>query len=223
MPSSCQILYQDDHLLVLNKPAGIPVHAGPGGGETVEDWFPQLQFDAKILPMLAHRLDRDTSGCLILGRTKAAIRTLGRLFEQKRIRKSYWAVVQGTPEPAQGRIDAPLAKQSQSTHRWHMKVSAEGQPSLTDYRVLGRHDGQSWLELKPLTGRTHQLRVHCAHKGWPIVGDRFYGADPETTQPLMLHAATIAIPFVQGEPVIHVTAPPPPHMLETLLACGYKA
>lgn len=217
-----EIIYQDDHLYVLNKPSGIPVHAGSGGGKTMEDYFHALQADYKHPPQLAHRLDRDTSGCLILGRTKQALRTLGRLFEQRRIHKTYWAVTSGVPMAKQGRIDAPLAKQTQNKHHWHMHVDASGQSAITDYQLMGSHDTIAWLALRPKTGRTHQLRVHCAHSGWPIIGDRFYGTDQETATPLMLHAASIIIPFEQGADPIRVQARPPAHMVPSLTLCGWN-
>jgi RluA family pseudouridine synthase len=215
-----RILYRDDHILVIDKPAGIPVHAGSGGGENLEDHFPDLQLDAKIPPMLAHRLDRDTSGCLILGRTKQAIRTLGKLFEQKRIGKTYWAIVEGIPDKKQGRIDAPLAKISSQKNKWHMKVDPSGQESVTDYRVMGSADGKSWLELTPRTGRTHQIRVHCAHMGWPLMGDKYYGSGDDTTK-LMLHARAVKIPYDSANPLT-VEAPPPPSMASALEVFGFK-
>ncbi len=214
------ILYKDDQILVLNKPAGIPVHAGSGGGENLEDHFHALQFNAKIPPMLAHRLDRDTSGCLILGRTKQAIRILGKLFEQKRIGKTYWAIVDGVPEKKQGRIDAPLAKISSQKYKWHMKVDENGQEAVTDYRVLGTTDGRAWLELSPKTGRTHQIRVHCAHMGWPLVGDKFYGTG-DGIAPLMLHARSVRIPLDPAAPLT-VEAPPPAPMAAALDVFGFR-
>ncbi len=217
------ILYQDDDLLVINKPHGLPVHAGSGGGENLEDYLPQLQGTNKHPPMLAHRLDRDTSGCLILGRNKQALRHLGRLFEQRRIFKTYWALTNGVPTAKQGRIDAALAKQTADKHRWHMQIDPNGQSAITDYQLMGSHDTIAWLALRPKTGRTHQLRVHCAHMGWPMIGDRFYG-DLETTAPLMLHAASLTIPYYHDEKTdpIRVHAPPPLHMVELLTLCGWK-
>ena len=212
-----EILYQDEAIIVLNKPRGIPVHAGSGGGETLEDHFHQLQFDAKTPPQLAHRLDRDTSGCLILGRNKQALRNLGRLFEQGRIHKIYWALVKGVPQAKQGRINLPLAKQTQDKRRWHMKVDDTGQQAITDYQLLGAANEMSWLALRPKTGRTHQLRVHCAAMGWPIIGDRFYGGAGEGDPPLMLHARALTIPFYPGQQPLIVEAPAPEDM-ESLCA-----
>lgn len=193
---------------MINKPAGLPVHAGSGGGENLEDYFPDFQFDAKQPPHLAHRLDRDTSGCLILGRTKQALRILGKMFEQKRIHKTYWAIVEGVPTDKHGCIDMPMAKITADKRRWHMKIDPEGQTAITHYKVSGVHDGKTWLELAPKTGRTHQLRVHCQAMGWPIIGDIFYG-DPEDKRPLMLHARSLRIPYPGlSEPLV-IEAPPP--------------
>lgn len=215
MPSSFDIpvLFQNDDIIVIHKPAGLPVHAGSGGGENLEDYLHQFQSDKKHPPYLAHRLDRDTSGCLILGRTKESIRKLGRMFETKRIHKTYWAIVHGEFPFKQGRIDMPLAKINDQKNKWHMRVDPEGQQAVTDIRVLGVKDGISWLELKPRTGRTHQIRVHCAAHQCPIIGDRFYG-DNDQTPHLMLHARALSIPSLQPgvtEP-IYVEAPAPDYM-----------
>jgi RluA family pseudouridine synthase len=219
-----EILYQDDNLIVINKPAGIPVHAGSGGGDNLEDYLHDLRFGNRDAPHLAHRLDRDTSGCLILGRTKNALRVLGRLFEQKRIQKTYWAIVDGIPNPKAGRIDAPLVKINNRSDKWHMRVDDTGHPdaqsAITDYRIMGENAGKSWLEMAPKTGRTHQLRVHCAHRGWPIAGDNLYGHGDDTT-PLLLHARGLRIPFVQGGDPIIVNAPPPPDMARALAFYGF--
>lgn len=214
------ILYRDDSIIVINKPAGIPVHAGSGGGDNLENHLHALRFELRDPPHLAHRLDRDTSGCLILGRTKGALRTLGRLFEQKRIHKTYWAVVDGVPAPKAGRIDAPLAKINNRADKWHMRVDDTGQTAITDYRIMGENNGRAWVEMAPKTGRTHQLRVHCAHMGWPIAGDTLYGRGDGDT-PLLLHARSLRIPFIQGGDPIIVNAPPPPDMARELAFFGF--
>jgi 23S rRNA-/tRNA-specific pseudouridylate synthase len=133
------------------------------------------------------------------------------MFEVKRIHKTYWAVVSPIPVPKQGSIDAPLAKITDERHRWHMQVDPSGQSALTHYKVLGEHDGMAWVEMKPKTGRTHQLRVHMAHLGSPIIGDIFYG-DKHDERELMLHARSLTIPWEQGAPPIIVEAPLPEHM-----------
>ena len=218
---SDRLLYRDALMLVVDKPAGIPVHKGSGGGENLEQHFDALRFGLPRTPALAHRLDRDTSGCLVLGRNRHGLATLGKLFEQHKISKTYWAVVKGAPKEAEGTIDAPLTKVSERKDRWQMKVDASGLPSLTEYKVLGTDGVHSWVEFKPKTGRTHQLRVHSAALGCPIVGDKIYGeAD---ARGLQLHARAIEIPLYAKKEAIIVAAPVPPHMQELLAACGYHA
>ena len=214
-----RMLYRDGLVLVIDKPAGIAVHSGPGGGPHLEHWFPLLRFGLKRPPALAHRLDRDTSGCLVLGRHPKALRRLGKLFAEGRVEKVYWAVVCGVPAAPEGRIEAALAKQPRGTVGWHMVLDPVGQRAITDYRVLGTADGRAWLELRPRTGRTHQIRVHCAALGVPVVGDAAYGG-PDGV-PLQLHARSIALPLYPARPPISVTAPVPAHMLATLGRLGY--
>src|SRR5918997_7167752 len=193
-----RVLYRDGLVLVIDKPAGIPVHAGPGGGPNLEHWFPLLRFGLPRPPALAHRLDRDTSGCLVLGRHPKALRRLGRLFAEGQVEKLYWAVVAGVPREAEGRIEAALLKQKRGTVGWRMVVAPEGQHAVTDYRVLGAAEGRAWLELRPRTGRTHQIRVHCAALGTPVIGDPAYGGPAQgatTDRPLQLHARAISLPL----------------------------
>ena len=163
-----RLLYRDGLMLIIDKPAGYAVHKGPKGGESLEDHFGALRFGLPRSPALAHRLDRDTSGCLVLGRHRKALATLGKLFKDGRVGKTYWAVVEGGPAEDEGRIDLPLGKRD-DTRGWWMKVDPEGQPSATTWKVMGRADDNgkpiTWLALEPLTGRTHQLRVHCAATG----------------------------------------------------------
>lgn len=213
----------NDDLIVINKPAGLPVHGGSGGGPTLEDYLPELQFDRKTPPALAHRLDRDTSGCLILGRHKAALRLLGKLFELKRIRKSYYAVLDGVPPQKHMTIDKKLAKITASKSRWHMRVDEEnGQSAVTRLHLLQQHNGRAWVELSPRTGRTHQLRVHCASLDCPIAGDSLYGGGNESAPALMLHAATLHIPYERhGEPLV-IQAPMPDMMRDFLVQHGFS-
>ncbi len=214
-----RVLYRDGLVLVINKPAGIPVHAGPGGGANLEHWFPLLRFGLPRPPGLAHRLDRDTSGVLVLGRHPKALRRLGRLFAEGKVEKIYWAVVAGLPAAPEGRIEAALAKQPRGIVGWHMVVDPAGREAITDYRVLGTANGRAWLELRPRTGRTHQIRVHCAALGCPVVGDPLYGGPGDS--PLILHARSIALPLYPTRPPITVTAPVPPHVLAALAPLGY--
>jgi len=216
-----RLLYRDGLMLVIDKPAGLSVHRGPKGGASLEDYFEALRFGLPRDPALAHRLDKDTSGCLVLGRHRKALAKLGDLFKQRRIGKTYWAVVEGRPATDTGRIDMPLGKRD-DTRGWWMKPDPNGQPAQTDWRVRGKADGYTWLELEPLTGRTHQLRVHCAEMGWPIVGDPVYGTGQRGGDtPLHLHARGIVVPISNNKPPVAVEAPMPAHMQDKLAACGF--
>jgi tRNA pseudouridine32 synthase / 23S rRNA pseudouridine746 synthase len=231
-------------MLVVDKPAGLPVHRGPKGGGSLEDYFDALRFGLPRPPALAHRLDKDTSGCLVLGRHRKALAHLGLLFKHGKIGKTYWAVVEGGPDAPEGTIDLPLGRLN-AERGWWMKPDPHGLPSVTTWKVLGRsppHAGSSgaaaadaqpaneehgrpltWLALTPVTGRTHQLRVHCAASGWPIVGDNIYGTAPRFTgPPQMLHAREIVVPVSKNKPPVRVTAPAPDHMREALRACGWN-
>ncbi|MCC2663382.1 MAG: RluA family pseudouridine synthase, partial [Geminicoccaceae bacterium] len=157
-----RVLYRDGLMLIVDKPAGLPVHQGPKGGANLEDLLDALRFGLPQRPALAHRLDKDTSGCLVLGRHRQALQRLGRLFAAGRVDKTYWAVVEGAPPEERGRIELPLARRSADPRSWWMKVDPEGLPALTDFSVLGCTADLAWLELRPQTGRTHQLRVHLA-------------------------------------------------------------
>lgn len=213
------VLYRDALILIINKPRGIAVHPGTGKGESLDKALDYLTFGLPQRPQLAHRLDAATSGCLILGRHRQALIRLGQLFSKNLIKKTYWAVVEGTPKETEGRIDFPLSKQSPDKNRWWMKTDPQGKEAITDYRVLYSGEGLSLLELMPLTGRTHQLRVHCSAMGWPIVGDRIYG-QKDTDVFLHLHARTIEIPLYPKKENVCVTAPLPEHMIQTLEKMG---
>ncbi|TAK46814.1 MAG: RNA pseudouridine synthase [Xanthobacteraceae bacterium] len=221
-----RLLHRDGLMLVIDKPAGVPVHRGPRNaadksGFCLEDGFDALKFGLPQRPVLAHRLDRETSGCLVLGRHRKATAHLGLLFKHGRIAKTYWAVVEGGPEADSGRIDLALGRLNPE-RGWWQKPDPEGQPAVTDWRVLGRGDDLAWLALEPVTGRTHQLRVHCAAMGWPIVGDAIYGRAPRVGGPgLHLHAREIVVPIQKNKPPVSVTAPAPEHMRARLAACGW--
>jgi tRNA pseudouridine32 synthase/23S rRNA pseudouridine746 synthase len=217
-----RVLYRDGLMLIVDKPAGLPVHQGPKGGANLEDLLDALRFGLPQRPALAHRLDKDTSGCLVLGRHRQALQRLGRLFAAGRVDKTYWAVVEGAPPEERGRIELPLARRSADPRSWWMKVDPEGLPALTDFSVLGRTADLAWLELRPQTGRTHQLRVHLAALHCPILGDTVYGARAQPVA-LHLHARSIAVPLYPKRPAIAATAPPPEHMLAALQACGWAA
>ena len=217
---SARVLYRDSQLIVIDKPAGLPVHGGPRAKDSIESLLGALAFGLSQPPVPAHRLDHDTSGCLILARNDRARRKLGRLFSSGRIEKVYWAVVVGAPAASQGRLELPLRKLTNKAG-WRMAADPAGQSAVTDYKVLGRADDLTWLELRPRTGRTHQIRVHCAALGCPILNDPLYGT-AVGLEPLHLFARSVAIPFYDGRPPVEVMAPPPSHMLKALSACGYS-
>lgn len=218
-----RLLYRDALVLVIDKPAGLPVHPGPKGGETLTDHLDALRFGLPRRPEAAHRLDRDTSGCLALGRHAKALARLNKLFAASgTVEKTYWALVEGGPSDQSGTIDLPLARRSDDPRSWWMKADPAGDPSLTRYTVLGRGDGLTWLALSPVTGRTHQLRVHCAAMGYPILGDPIYGAGPRSGGPgLQLHARALRLPLYPKKPPITVEAPVPEPMRSRLETCGY--
>jgi tRNA pseudouridine32 synthase/23S rRNA pseudouridine746 synthase len=228
-----RLLYRDGLMLILDKPAGLSVHKGPKGGPSLEDHFDALRFGLPRMPALAHRLDKETSGCLVLGRHRKALAMLGDLFRYNKVGKTYWAVVEGGPAEDAGQIDLPLGKLD-DTRGWWMKHDPDGLPSQTVWTVMGRAGGLAWLALEPITGRTHQLRVHCATMGWPILGDDIYGTQassrslrkegvPRQGGPgLHLQAREIEVPLYKNKPAIKVTAPVPQHMRERLAACGWN-
>lgn len=220
-----RLLYRDALMLILDKPAGLAVHAGGKGDNHLMQMLDGLRFGLPRAPELAHRLDRDTSGCLVLGRHRKALATLGALFAEGKVEKTYWAVVVGRPPAEQGAIDAPL-KKLERRHGWRMVVDPRGQASLTEYRVLGGTDRLSWIEARPKTGRTHQIRVHLAAVGLPLALDPDYGE----AAPLRdgdgrllvgrtpLHAAAIEVRHpLRGDPLT-VEAPLPADLAAALEA-----
>jgi tRNA pseudouridine32 synthase/23S rRNA pseudouridine746 synthase len=213
LPEHPRILFQDQRFVVLDKPAGLPVHPGPAGGRSVEDWFAALS-RRKDGPWLAHRLDADTAGCLVIALRHAPLITAQALFASGNVNKTYWAVVHGDVPGDRGIVTAPLRRIT-SPQGWRMVVDERGQPAATDWQVLGRANRTTWLELRPRTGRTHQVRVHCATLGTPVLGDERYG----TAGPgLHLLARAIHLPL---DPPVDATAKPPPHMEEALIRCGF--
>lgn len=222
---AARVLHRDAGLLVIDKPAGLAVHPDRRGGPTVVDWLDDLRFGLPGRPALAHRLDRATSGCLVLGRHPKALARLAELFSSGAVEKSYWALVEGAPEGESGEIDLPLGRASPDPRDWRMRVDPGGLPSLTRWRVLGRIDAPArltWLALAPVTGRTHQLRVHCAAAGWPILGDPLYGRAARQGG-LMLHARRVAVPFHPKRPPVVAEAPVPAGMRALLARTGSRS
>jgi tRNA pseudouridine32 synthase/23S rRNA pseudouridine746 synthase len=213
-----RLLYRDALMLVLDKPAGLAVHADKSGGETLTDYLDDLRFGLPRRPEIVHRLDRETSGCLALGRHPRALARLNELFRTSAADKTYWALVEGGPDADAGEIDLALAPED-PRRGWRMQPDPAGQEARTLWRVLGRGDGMAWLELKPITGRTHQLRVHCATSGWPILGDIVYGTGGRSG--LMLHAHTLSLPLYPKKAAITIAAPAPERMHSGLARCGW--
>jgi 23S rRNA pseudouridine955/2504/2580 synthase len=215
------IIWEDGELLVLNKPSGLATQGGTKTRHHVDLLLRAYQyyFCPKVTLRLVHRLDRDTSGVLVVAKTLKAANNLAAQFKNNTTKKIYWAIAHGKPSPLHGVIDAPLIKAERVGRSGEaMTVDFKhGKPAKTTFRVVKSFQEYSWFDLRPHTGRTHQLRVHLAWHGNAIVGDSKYG-DPRLQwgdEPLHLHARSICIQSVDGE-TLTFTAPPPPHMIETL-------
>jgi 23S rRNA pseudouridine955/2504/2580 synthase len=223
------VIYRDDWAIVVNKPSGLAVQGGTNTDRHVDALLDGLRFDSDERPRLVHRLDKDTSGVLLIARNAAAASFFTRAFRDKTTRKIYWAVVVGLPEPRQGRIDLGLAKRGGAGRERVHADEEEGKAAITYYRVVDHAGARaSWLALLPVTGRTHQLRAHCAALGTPIVGDGKYGGAAAhlpggaATHRLHLHARSLEIPRPKGG-TLRVTAPLPPHMRLTWEFFGFEA
>ncbi|MFA5949373.1 MAG: RluA family pseudouridine synthase [Hyphomicrobium sp.] len=220
------ILFEDDDVLVLNKPFGLAVQGGSGTKRHIDGMLAAMVDRFGDRPRLVHRLDRDTTGVLLVAKHRDAAAKLGRIFQTRSAAKTYWALVKGVPRPPQGKIEAALVKAS-GPDGDRMRKSGPGEQkeamhATTHYSVVDRvgHTA-AWVSLKPVTGRQHQLRVHMELIGHPIVGDNKYGAEmlmptAENIEPkLHLHARRLIIPHPGGKQKIDVTAPLPSHMLAT--------
>ncbi|QHC35007.1 RluA family pseudouridine synthase [Komagataeibacter xylinus] len=214
------VLYRDNRFVVLDKPPGLPVHPGRKGGPSVEDWFPLLSRHRNG-PWLAHRLDQDTAGCLVVALRKQALVAAQACFASGQARKTYWAIVHGTPAGLSGVVAAPLGRVEEAG-QWRMQPNVQdAPPARTRWRVLGQGrdaagEPISWLELVLETGRTHQARAHCALIGCPIRGDERYGAP--TAGALHLMSRGINLPL---DPPVRATAPPPDHMRRLMAEAGW--
>lgn len=211
------VIHRDDDAIVLNKPAGLAVQGGSNTTRHIDGMSDGLRFGNVERPRLVHRLDKDTSGVLLIARNAAAAAFFTRAFRDKTTRKTYWAIVAGLPKLHQGRIDLSLAKRALKDGE-RVQGDEEGKDAVTYYTVVdSAGDRASWLALLPLTGRTHQLRAHCAAIGTPILGDGKYGGAAAhalggaAARRLHLHARTLEIPHPAGF-TLKVTAPLPPHM-----------
>ncbi len=215
------IIWEDDELLVINKPSGLATQGGTKTRHHVDLLLRayQYHFCPKLTLRLVHRLDRDTSGVLVVAKTLKAANNLAAQFKNNTTKKVYWAISHGKPSPLHGVIDAPLIKAENVSRNGEAMIIdfKNGKSAQTTFRVVKSFQDYSWFDLRPLTGRTHQIRVHLAWHGNPIVGDGKYG-DPSLRwgdEQLHLHARSICIQSVDGQ-MLTFTAPPPPHMVDTL-------
>jgi tRNA pseudouridine32 synthase/23S rRNA pseudouridine746 synthase len=209
-----RVLFIDGEAIVIDKPAGLAVHPGARTPESLEDYLHHLRFGFRRRPLPVHRLDRDTSGCLLLARNPKAHKAFQRAFEEKRVAKTYVAVLDGVPEAQEGIVDLALGKISTAEEGWRMVPDAAGRPSVTHWRVAAVREGRAILVFSPETGRTHQIRVHAASGvGIPIVGDPVYGAGKG---PMLLHALSLRVER-GSKPPVEARAPLPP----TFVNAGY--
>jgi 23S rRNA pseudouridine955/2504/2580 synthase len=227
------ILYEDEHVLVLNKPFGIAVQGGTGTTRHIDGMLAGMQDRFGDRPRLVHRLDRDTTGVLLIAKNRAAAAKLGRTFQTRSAAKTYWALVKGVPRPPQGKIEAALVKASgpdgDRVRKAKPGEQEQAMHATTHYSVIDKITHKAaWMSLKPVTGRQHQLRAHMAMIGHAIIGDVKYLAGDQTgleeaiEQKLHLHARRLVIPHpVAGEPKVDVTAPLPEHMRRTWDMLGF--
>ncbi len=215
-----RILYKDEHFIALNKAAGVPVQGGTNIRGHLDGMLDLLRFDSDERPRLVHRLDRDTTGVLLLARSRHSAQHCATVFRNGLADKTYWAIVSGVPRPRRGQVRGTLRKAViAGEHR--IVAGTNGRDALTDYRTRASSDSLSWLELSPRTGRTHQLRVHCALIGCPICGDPKYGErSPASSMPLQLHARELAIPDMEGL-TLRITAPLPDAMRDQFERAGF--
>ena len=225
-------LHEDADVLVLNKPMGLAVQGGSGTTRHLDGMLDVLRDAQGQRPRLVHRLDKDTAGCLLVAKTRFAASALAKTFRSRSARKIYWALVAGVPKPRQGRISTFLAKEEREDDSF-MRIARHGEEgashAITYYAVVDTAARQlAWLSLKPVTGRTHQLRAHMAHIGHPIVGDPKYFAKDNWELPggmqnrMHLLARRIVVPHPRGG-TIDITAPLPPHMQQSWSLIGFDA
>ena len=207
------ILFEDGEALVINKPGGLPLDRPRAGGACLEDFLEQLKLGFQRAPQAVHRLDRDTSGCLLLARNPKALKRFSAAFEARVVDKRYLGIVAGPVEGEAGTIELSLAKISSEKDGWRMIAAKKGKPAITHWRVVASIGELTLVEFRPETGRTHQIRVHAAHAfghallGDPVYGDRTNGHDGDAGR-TMLHAAGLTLTR-EGKPPIHAEATMP--------------
>jgi 23S rRNA pseudouridine955/2504/2580 synthase len=224
------ILYEDDDVIVINKPFGLAVQGGSGTTRHIDGMLAGMADRFGDRPRLVHRLDRDTTGVLLVAKTREAASKLGRIFQTRSAAKTYWALVNGVPKPSQGRIEAALIKASgpdgDRVRKSEPGEQKEAMHATTHYSVIDRVGSKAaWVSLKPVTGRQHQLRAHMHLIGHPITGDNKYEGDKampaeNMDQKLHLHARRLVIPHPRLPKKIDVTAPLPDHMKRTWTLLG---
>jgi 23S rRNA pseudouridine955/2504/2580 synthase len=223
-------IYEDDDLLVLNKPSGIAVQGGTKTPHHIDRLLEGMGDGPETRPRLVHRLDRDTSGVLVVAKRRSVAAKLGKAFQTRSVRKIYWALVHGVPKPPQGKIEAALVKASgpegDRVRKARPGEQDRAQSAVTHYAVVDRAGQQvAFVSLKPVTGRQHQLRAHMAILGHPILGDEKYPSAAELPggieNRLHLHARRISFPHPSGEGVVDVTAPLPAHMRQSFTLFGF--
>ncbi|WP_421593730.1 RluA family pseudouridine synthase [Shinella sp. M27] len=228
---SRMLLHEDEKVIVLNKPAGIAVQGGSGVNRHIDQMLEAWTSPKGEKPRLVHRLDRDTSGVLVIARTRGAAQKLTAAFRERDTKKTYWSLVMGVPKKREDKISTWLVKE-QTPDGDRMRIAKHGEDgadhAVSFYRIIEQAaQNYAWLEMEPYTGRTHQLRVHAAHIGHPIIGDpKYFEADLNWAFPggvqnrLHLHARRIDIPHPNGGR-LRVTAPLPPHMVQTWNLFGF--
>jgi len=206
------ILFEDGEALVINKPAGLSIDRPRKGGPALEDHYEDLKLGFQRPPAAVHRLDTDTSGCLLLARNAKALTRFSKAFEDRLVTKRYLGIIAGELDEAEGTIELALSKISSAEKGWRMIAARKGKPSVTHWRRIDVQGGNTLVEFRPETGRTHQIRVHAeAGLGKPLLGDPVYGdaASGNSTAPrTMLHAAGLTVPRA-GKPPITALAPLP--------------
>jgi tRNA pseudouridine32 synthase/23S rRNA pseudouridine746 synthase len=202
------ILYEDGESLVIDKPGGLPIERPRAGGPSLEDHLDDLRLGFQRRPVAVHRIDTDTSGCLLLARNPKALKRFARAFEVRQVGKRYLGILAGVPRESEGTVELALSKISSAEKGWRMIPAKKGKPSVSHWRVLAESGGRALVEFRPETGRTHQLRVHAASGiGLPLLGDPVYG-DGSTAARTMLHAAGLEVAR-EGKTPISATAPLP--------------
>ena len=213
------ILFEDGESLVIDKPGGLPIERPRAGGASLEDRLDELKLGFQRPPVPVHRIDTDTSGCLLLARNPKALKRFAKAFEDRQVGKRYLGILTSVPEEKEGTVELALSKISSAEKGWRMIPARKGKPSVTHWRVLAERGGRALVEFRPETGRTHQIRVHAASGiGVPLLGDPVYG-NGKTASRTMLHAAGLEVTR-EGKPPIVAEAPMPADFIALGFADG---